>query len=65
MIQMQTKLHIADNSGGVKGTCIKKLSGSKRRYANIGLSPTAFIRILVIYSKYCLRISALSPIIEQ
>lgn len=36
MIQMQTKLRIADNSGAVKAQCIKVLGGSKRRYANIG-----------------------------
>ena len=36
MIQMQTRLNIADNSGGVKAMCIKVLGGSKRRYANIG-----------------------------
>ena len=36
MIQMQTKLSIADNSGGVKAMCIKVLGGSKRRYAAIG-----------------------------
>jgi large subunit ribosomal protein L14 len=36
MIQMQTKLLIADNSGGKRATCIKVLGGSKRRYANIG-----------------------------
>jgi large subunit ribosomal protein L14 len=36
MIQMQTKLKIADNSGAVKAMCIKVLGGSKRRYANIG-----------------------------
>lgn len=36
MIQMQTKLSVADNSGGVKAMCIKVLGGSKRRYANIG-----------------------------
>lgn len=36
MIQMQTKLNVADNSGGVKAMCIKVLGGSKRRYANIG-----------------------------
>ena len=36
MIQMQTRLHIADNSGGVRAMCIKVLGGSKRRYANIG-----------------------------
>ena len=36
MIQMQTRVHIDDNSGGVKAMCIKVLGGSKRRYANIG-----------------------------
>jgi large subunit ribosomal protein L14 len=36
MIQMQTELMVADNSGGRKATCIKVLGGSKRRYANIG-----------------------------
>lgn len=36
MIQMQTVLNVADNSGGKKATCIKVLGGSKRRYANIG-----------------------------
>jgi large subunit ribosomal protein L14 len=36
MIQMQTKLFVADNSGGVKAMCIKVLGGSKRRYAGIG-----------------------------
>ena len=36
MIQMQTRVQIADNSGGVKAMCIKVLGGSKRRYANIG-----------------------------
>ena len=36
MIQMQTRLNIADNSGAVRAMCIKVLGGSKRRYANIG-----------------------------
>ena len=36
MIQMQTRVHIADNSGAVRAMCIKVLGGSKRRYANIG-----------------------------
>ncbi len=36
MIQMQTKVKIADNSGAIVATCIKVLGGSKRRYANIG-----------------------------
>lgn len=36
MIQMQTKLTAADNSGARSVMCIKVLGGSKRRYANIG-----------------------------
>jgi large subunit ribosomal protein L14 len=36
MIQMQTVLDVADNSGARRVMCIKVLGGSKRRYANIG-----------------------------
>lgn len=36
MIQMQTKLDVADNSGARLVMCIKVLGGSKRRYAGIG-----------------------------
>lgn len=36
MIQMQTNLDIADNSGAKKVMCIKVLGGSHRRYAGIG-----------------------------
>jgi len=36
MIQMQTCLNIADNSGARKVMCIKVLGGSHRRYAGIG-----------------------------
>ena len=36
MIQMQTSLDVADNSGAKKVMCIKVLGGSHRRYANIG-----------------------------
>ncbi len=36
MIQMQTMLAAADNSGARQVMCIKVLGGSKRRYANIG-----------------------------
>ncbi len=36
MIQMQTQLTAADNSGARRMQCIKVLGGSKRRYANIG-----------------------------
>ena len=36
MIQMQTTLDVADNTGARKVQCIKVLGGSKRRYAEIG-----------------------------
>jgi large subunit ribosomal protein L14 len=36
MIQMQTSLDIADNSGAKRVMCIKVLGGSHRRYAGIG-----------------------------
>ncbi|MGH8548260.1 MAG: 50S ribosomal protein L14 [Methylococcales bacterium] len=36
MIQMQTSLDVADNSGARKVMCIKVLGGSHRRYAGIG-----------------------------
>jgi len=36
MIQMQTVLDVADNSGARRVRCIKVLGGSHRRYANIG-----------------------------
>ncbi len=36
MIQMQTVLDVADNSGAKKVMCIKVLGGSKRKYARVG-----------------------------
>ena len=36
MIQMQTRLVVADNSGAKQVQCIKVLGGSKRRYASLG-----------------------------
>jgi len=36
MIQTESYLNIADNSGARKVMCIKVLGGSKRRFANIG-----------------------------
>jgi large subunit ribosomal protein L14 len=36
MIQAETKLEVADNSGARKVQCIKVLGGSKRRYASVG-----------------------------
>jgi len=36
MIQTETVLDVADNSGARRVTCIKVLGGSKRRYARVG-----------------------------
>ena len=36
MIQMQTVLNVADNSGAKRVACIKVLGGSRRRYASLG-----------------------------
>lgn len=36
MIQVETRLDVADNSGAKQVLCIKVLGGSKRRYARVG-----------------------------
>jgi len=36
MIQVESRLSVADNSGAKKVACVKVLGGSKRRYASIG-----------------------------
>jgi len=36
MIQMQSRLEVADNTGARSVLCIKVLGGSKRRYASVG-----------------------------
>ena len=36
MIQMQTRMKVADNTGAKELMCIRVLGGSRRRYANIG-----------------------------
>ncbi len=36
MIQMQTRLKVADNSGAREVMCVKVLGGSKRRFAGVG-----------------------------
>lgn len=47
MIQAQTKLAVADNTGAKQVMCIKVLGGSKRRYARVG-------DIIVVAVKKCL-----------
>jgi large subunit ribosomal protein L14 len=51
MIQMQTILDVADNSGAKKLFCIKVLGGSKRKYAGIGDIIVASVREAMPNSK--------------
>ena len=47
MIQVESVLDVADNSGAKKVACIKVLGGSRRRYAGLG-------DIIVVSIKECL-----------
>ncbi len=51
MIQMQTILDVADNSGAKKLFCIKVLGGSKRKYATIGDIIVASVKEAIPNSK--------------
>ena len=51
MIQMQTKLDVADNSGARRVMCIKVLGGSKRKYATIGDVIVVSVKEAVVNSK--------------
>ena len=44
MIQLQTFLNAADNSGARTLQCIKVLGGSKRRYATVGVVITVSVK---------------------
>ena len=51
MIQMQTVLDVADNSGAKKLYCIKVLGGSKRKYAGVGDIIVASVKEAIPNSK--------------
>ncbi len=51
MIQVQTKLSVADNSGAKEVQCIKVLGGSKRRTASIGDIIVCSVKIALPKSK--------------
>ncbi len=51
MIQMQSTLAVADNSGAKKLMCVKVLGGSKRRFATIGDTIIVAIREAMPNSK--------------
>ncbi len=47
MIQMQTKLKVADNTGAKEIMCIKVLGGTRRRYARVGDIITCSIKTAI------------------
>ena len=70
MIQMQSRLDVADNSGAKSVMCIKVLGGTRRRYAQIGdiivasvkkaipgsdIKPGSVVRGVIVRQKYNLR----------
>ena len=70
MIQMQSRLDVADNSGAKSVMCIKVLGGTRRRYARIGdiivasvkkaipgsdIKPGSVIRGVIVRQKYNMR----------
>ncbi len=51
MIQMQSVLEVADNSGAKRVMCIKVLGGSKRKYAHVGDVIVASVKEAIPNSK--------------
>ena len=51
MIQVQTELLVADNTGAKKIECIKVLGGSKRRYATVGDSIVVAVKEAIANGK--------------
>lgn len=45
MIQMQTRIRVADNTGAKELMCIKVLGGTKRRYASVGDVVVASVKV--------------------
>ena len=51
MIQVESTLQVADNSGAKSVACIKVLGGSKRRYATVGDVITVTVKDAIPHSK--------------
>ena len=47
MIQVETKLNVADNSGAREAVCIRVLGGTKRRYATVGDVIVVAVQIII------------------
>ena len=55
MIQQETVLNVADNTGAKKILCIQVMGGSYRKYGNIGDIITASVKAVIVRSKKGLR----------
>jgi len=51
MIQVETNLDVADNSGAKRVSCIKVLGGSRRRYAHVGDIIVVSVKEAIPHSK--------------
>jgi large subunit ribosomal protein L14 len=51
MIQVESSLEVADNSGAKEVACIKVLGGSKRRYASVGDIIVVSVKDAIPHSK--------------
>lgn len=51
MIEVQTRLSVADNTGAKELMCIKVLGGSKRRYASVGDIIVVSVKSVIPHSK--------------
>ena len=58
MIQMQSMLDVADNSGARKLCCIKVLGGSKRKYAGVGDVVVCVWVVVILREKYVVDIES-------
>ena len=55
MIQMQSYMKVADNTGAKELMCIRVLGGTRRRYANIGDVVVASVKAVIVRSAKGLR----------
>ena len=49
MIQVESRLNIADNSGAKEVLCVKVLGGSKRRFASVGDIIVVTVKLSLIH----------------
>ena len=50
MVQQETRLKVADNTGAKELLCIRVMGGSTRRYANIGDVIVASVKDCLLYT---------------